>query len=166
MEGAGVAEAQPSVLELDHRDLAAQLVVLVGYGIVERFANDEGIVLIDLFGKQRALRHVAVLQVANLAVDLVGADQQRAGEVLVVTLQAVAILENPGDGGRGRVEPVCRLRLAQQQNGSTGDLPLDGQLGLVEKGLVAPVRQFGSQSRMLGGVLAPGQSDGFLAQVV
>lgn len=165
-KGAGVTEAQPSVLELHHSDLATQLIVLVGNGIVKRFADDKRIVLVDLLGKQRSIRHVAVLQVADLAVDLVGVDQQRTGKVFVVTLQAVAILENPGDGGRGRVEPVCRLRFAQQQNGGTSDLPLDGQLGLVEKDLVTPVRQFGSQSRMLGGVLAASKCNSLVAQVI
>lgn len=64
-----------------------------------------------------------------------------------------------------RAEPVRRLRFAQQQDSGASDLSLDGQLGLVEKGFVAPGRQFGGHPWMLGGVFAASQNDGFFTQV-
>src|SRR5690554_1365318 len=86
--------------------------------------------------------------------------------MFVVPLQPVTVLEYPGDGGGGRVEPVGGFRLAQQQDGGARDLPPDGEPGLVEEGGVVPARQVIGEPWVLGGELLAGQGDGLLAEVV
>lgn len=99
--------------------------------VVQRFADGIGLVLIYLFGEQRALADVAVFEVANLGIHLIHRQQQRHAEQGVVPIVSLMVLQQPANLGLRRQQEMLRLLLAKQQQRRARDAPLDGQLCLV-----------------------------------
>ena len=109
-----VGEAQ-ALLPLHHVDAAGQRVVLVGDAVVQRLSDRIGLVLIDFFREQSALTDIAVLEVADLGVDLVHRQQHRHAENGVVPVIARMVFEQPADLGLGGQQEVLGFLPPEQQ---------------------------------------------------
>ena len=136
-EAAEVGEEE-RVGGLDEIDAAAKCVVLVGDAIVEGFADDPGVVLSDFLGEERAAGEMADRQITDFLEDLVAGEEEGRVEVLVVLFDVLVVLEDPGDAGLRGGEVMGGFGLAEEQQGGTGDLAVQAELGFIEEGGVVP----------------------------
>jgi len=90
------------IVQFNHVDAPAQGVVLVGDAVVQGLADGVGLVLVHLLGKEGSFLEVAVLEVADPAIDLIHCQKQRRAHDPVILVLTLVVLEKPPDLGVGR----------------------------------------------------------------
>ncbi len=86
---------------LDDVDPSPESVVLMGDGVVQGLADDPGIVLRDLLGKEDTTWHHADRQVTDATENTIDLKDTGRSEMFVIESPVPVVLENPRDLGDG-----------------------------------------------------------------